>query len=93
MTRFIPALIQRARSVFSRLSTGVHCSLILALQPAPETEGEMMIEIFKYTERVVNMVRPRKLLFMAIGEFAFDVYDVQPVTTLTLKMAWLLAQR
>jgi 5'-3' exonuclease len=27
----------------------------------------MMIEIFKYTERVVNMVRPRKLLFMAIG--------------------------
>lgn len=27
-----------------------------------------MVEIFKYTERVVNMVRPRKLLFMAIGE-------------------------
>ena len=27
-----------------------------------------MIEIFNYTERVVNMVRPRKLLFMAIGE-------------------------
>lgn len=53
----------------------------------------MMIEIFKYTERVVNMVRPRKVLFMAIGEFAFDVYDVRPVTTLTLKMAWLLAQR
>lgn len=29
----------------------------------------MMIEIFKYTERVVNMTRPRKLLFMAIGLF------------------------
>ena len=28
----------------------------------------MMIEIFKYTERVVNMIRPRKLLFMAIGK-------------------------
>ena len=27
----------------------------------------MMVEIFKYTERVVNMIRPRKLLFMAIG--------------------------
>jgi 5'-3' exoribonuclease 2 len=26
-----------------------------------------MLEIFAYTERVVNMVRPRKLLFMAIG--------------------------
>jgi len=53
----------------------------------------MMIEVFKYTERVINMVRPRKLLFMAIGEFAFDAYDVRPVTTLTLKMVWPLAQR
>ena len=26
-----------------------------------------MVEIFSYTERVVNMIRPRKLLFMAIG--------------------------
>ena len=25
------------------------------------------MEIFAYTERVVSMVRPRKLLFMAIG--------------------------
>jgi 5'-3' exoribonuclease 2 len=33
----------------------------------PETEAEMMIEVFKYTERVVNMVRPRKLLMIAIG--------------------------
>lgn len=37
------------------------------LQPAPETEEEMMLEIFRYTERVFNMIRPRKLLFMAIG--------------------------
>ena len=28
-----------------------------------------MIEIFSYTERVFNMTRPRKLLFMAIGEW------------------------
>ena len=38
---------------------------------APETEEDMMREIFKYTERVVNMVRPRKLLMMAIGVFSF----------------------
>ncbi|KAL0573719.1 5'-3' exoribonuclease 2 [Marasmius crinis-equi] len=37
---------------------------------APETEEQMMLEIFKYTERVVNMVRPRKLLFMAIDGVA-----------------------
>ncbi|KAK7061504.1 exoribonuclease [Favolaschia claudopus] len=39
-------------------------------RPAPETEEEMMLEIFRYTERVVNMVRPRKLLFMAIDGVA-----------------------
>ncbi|KAJ7499209.1 exoribonuclease 2 [Mycena latifolia] len=39
-------------------------------KPPPETEQDMMIEIFKYTERVVNMVRPRKLLFMAIDGVA-----------------------
>lgn len=43
------------------------------MQPAPETEEEMMIEIFKYTERVVNMVRPRKLLFMAVGKSGSDM--------------------
>lgn len=30
----------------------------------------MMVEIFAYTERVVNMIRPRKLLFMAIDGVA-----------------------
>ncbi|KAF8529266.1 exoribonuclease 2 [Hysterangium stoloniferum] len=39
-------------------------------KPAPETEEDMMVEIFTYTERVVNMVRPRKLLFMAIDGVA-----------------------
>ncbi len=27
-----------------------------------------MLEVFKYTERVFNMVRPRKLLMIAVGE-------------------------
>ncbi|OBZ76894.1 5'-3' exoribonuclease 2 [Grifola frondosa] len=39
-------------------------------KPAPETEEEMMVEIFKYTERVFNMIRPRRLLFMAIDGVA-----------------------
>ncbi|KAH6915445.1 exoribonuclease 2 [Coprinopsis sp. MPI-PUGE-AT-0042] len=39
-------------------------------KPAPETEEEMMVEVFSYTERVVNMIRPRKLLFMAIDGVA-----------------------
>ena len=36
-------------------------------RPAPETEEEMMLAIFEYTDRVVNMVRPRKLLMLAVG--------------------------
>lgn len=36
----------------------------------------MMIEVFKYTERVVNMVRPRKLLFMAIGQLQHDMIEL-----------------
>ncbi|KAK7980759.1 hypothetical protein PG989_013216 [Apiospora arundinis] len=39
-------------------------------RPAPEDEEEMMLEIFKYTERVVNMVRPKKLLMIAIDGVA-----------------------
>lgn len=37
-------------------------------RPPPATEEEMMLEVFKYTERVFNMVRPRKLLMIAVGE-------------------------
>ncbi|KIM83808.1 hypothetical protein PILCRDRAFT_414502 [Piloderma croceum F 1598] len=36
-------------------------------KPPPETEEEMMVEIFNYTERIVNMIRPRKLLFLAMA--------------------------
>lgn len=37
-------------------------------RPPPSTEEEMMLAIFKYTERVFNMVRPRKLLHIAVGK-------------------------
>lgn len=36
-------------------------------KPAPEDEEAMMLEVFKYTDRVVNMVRPRNLLMIAVG--------------------------
>ncbi|EHK97694.1 putative 5'-3' exoribonuclease 2 [Glarea lozoyensis 74030] len=39
-------------------------------RPPPKDEEEMMLEIFKYTDRVVNMVRPRKLLLIAIDGVA-----------------------
>lgn len=39
-----------------------------------------MLEIFAYTERVVNMIRPRKLLFMAIGAYHALQKLVLPLT-------------
>jgi 5'-3' exoribonuclease 2 len=39
-------------------------------KPAPKTEADMMIAIFEYTDRVVGMVRPRKLLYLAVDGVA-----------------------
>ncbi|KAI5789728.1 exoribonculease Dhp1 [Peziza echinospora] len=39
-------------------------------RPPPQNEDEMMLEVFKYTERVVNMVRPRKILMIAVDGVA-----------------------
>ena len=44
-------------------------------RPAPETEEEMMLEVFKYTDRVVNMVRPRKLLMIAVGMSMGEIHS------------------
>ncbi|KAI4194810.1 MAG: hypothetical protein LQ350_007553 [Teloschistes chrysophthalmus] len=39
-------------------------------RPPPANEEEMMMAIFEYTDRVVNMVRPRKLLMIAVDGVA-----------------------
>ncbi|KAI9207923.1 XRN 5'-3' exonuclease N-terminus-domain-containing protein [Polychytrium aggregatum] len=39
-------------------------------KPAPKTEEEMYVEIFKYIDRIVAMIRPRKILYMAIDGVA-----------------------
>lgn len=54
-------------------------------KPAPKDEEEMMLEIFKYTDRVVNMVRPRKLLMIAIGKHASDPHALVPASSYGLR--------
>jgi 5'-3' exonuclease len=38
--------------------------------PAPSTEEEMYLAIFKYIDRVFNVVRPRKIMYMAVDGVA-----------------------
>lgn len=35
-------------------------------RPAPRDEDEMMVAIFESIDRMLNIVRPRKILYMAI---------------------------
>lgn len=39
-------------------------------KPAPETEDEMFLDVFKYTDRVLMMARPRKVLVIAVDGVA-----------------------
>ncbi|XP_061610280.1 5'-3' exoribonuclease 2 isoform X2 [Phyllopteryx taeniolatus] len=39
-------------------------------KPAPKNEDEMMVAIFEYIDRLVNIVRPRRVLYMAIDGVA-----------------------
>ncbi|GBC03146.1 hypothetical protein RclHR1_00050054 [Rhizophagus clarus] len=39
-------------------------------KPAPATEEDMMVEVMEYTERIVAMIRPRKVLYLAIDGVA-----------------------
>ncbi|KAG1674258.1 5'-3' exoribonuclease 2 [Nymphon striatum] len=39
-------------------------------KPAPKNEDEMMVLIFEYIDRIFNICRPRKLLYMAIDGVA-----------------------
>lgn len=40
---------------------------VLQDRPAPTTEAEVFLAIFDYIDRLFAIVRPRKLLYMAIG--------------------------
>ncbi|KAI8057093.1 XRN 5'-3' exonuclease N-terminus-domain-containing protein [Syncephalis plumigaleata] len=39
-------------------------------KPAPDTVEDMMVEIFKYIDRMMAIVRPRKVLYMAVDGVA-----------------------
>lgn len=44
----------------------LHIRISAVYRPAPKNEDEMMVAIFEYIDRLFNIVRPRKVLYMAI---------------------------
>lgn len=40
--------------------------MFIVIRPAPKNEDEMMVAIFEYIDRLFRIVRPRRLLYMAI---------------------------
>lgn len=57
-----------------------HCPLHVhwpaASKPQPTTESEIMLAIFLYIDRIFSIVRPRKLLYMAIGTGAVMIVTI-----------------
>ncbi len=41
-------------------------TILTLCRPAPKNEDEMMVDIFEYIDRLFNIVRPRRVLYMAI---------------------------
>ena len=46
------------------------CVCVFVYRPAPKDEDEMMAAIFEYIDRIFNIVRPRRVLYMAIDGVA-----------------------
>lgn len=42
-------------------------------RPAPKNEDEMMVAIFECIDRLFRIVRPRKVLYMAIDGVVSDI--------------------
>lgn len=52
-------------------------TLLSALhRPAPKNEDEMMVAIFEYIDRLFNIVRPRRVLYMAIDGVVNNLADL-----------------
>lgn len=50
--------------------------MIDVCRPAPKNEDEMMHAIFDEIDRLMNIIRPRKLLYMAIDGVVSKAHEI-----------------
>ena len=67
MFMYVYAFIYIAQFIF-QISPGLGIQIDHVLQPSPTTFTEVFQNMFDYIDRIFAMVRPRKLLYMAIGK-------------------------
>lgn len=63
---------------------------LIFYRPAPKNEDEMMVAIFECIDRLFRIVRPRKLLYMAIDGVVRIFYTNQLLLLIVLSMHSLL---
>lgn len=51
---------------FNMLNTYLDFDTFLCQRPAPKNECEMMVAIFEYIDRIFGIIRPTRLLYLAI---------------------------
>lgn len=52
----------------SHPQSGVRIKIICShIQPQPKSEDEILVKVMEFIDRLFRIVRPRKLLYMAIG--------------------------
>ena len=64
---------------------GMFQQCYLFSRPAPATEDEMMVDIFAYIDRIFAIVRPRKVLYMAIDGVVSSTTN-QPIVYCSLQL-------